>query len=93
MWDFEAAETELWTTPPDPLLKAVTKFVTDENFVWSGTATELVELLGVDMKPNVLTLKLNLTAGRLLNDYGIVYETTRTHNGRSVILKRKRDDA
>ena len=92
-WDFEAAETELWKTPPDPLLEAVAKFVTEDNPVWSGTATELVELLGVELKANALTLKLNLTAGRLLNDYGIVYETTRTHNGRSVTLKRKRDDA
>ena len=92
-WDFEAAEMELWKTPPDPLLETVAKFVTEGNPVWSGTATELVELLGVELKANVLTLKLNLTAGRLLNDYGIVYETNRTHNGRSVTLKRKRDDA
>ena len=73
--------------------QAVAKFVTENNPVWSGTATELVEQLGVELKPNALTLKPNLTAARLLNDYGIAYETTRTHNGRSVTLKRKRDDA
>lgn len=92
-WDFETAETELWITPPDPILEAIAKFVTKENPEWSGTATELVLQLGVDLKPNALTLKLNVTAARLLNDYGIVYETTRTHNGRSVILKCRRDDA
>lgn len=91
-WDFETAETELWKTPPDPILEVIAKFVTEENTEWSGTATELVIQLGVDLKPNALTLKLNVTAARLLNDYGIVYETTRTHNGRSVILKRRRDD-
>lgn len=91
-WDFETAETELWKTPPDLILEAIAKFVTEENPEWSGTATELVMQLGVDLKPNALTLKLNVTAARLLNDYGIVYETTRTHNGRSVILKRRRDD-
>ena len=91
-WDFEATETELWKTPPDPVLEAVAKFVT-ENPKWSGTATELVELLGVDMKPNVLTTKLNVTAGRLLDEYGIVYKSMRTHNGRSVVLQCKRDDA
>lgn len=92
-WDFETAETELWKTPPDPILEAIAKFVTEENPEWSGTATELVMQLGIDLKPNALTLKLNVTAARLLNDYGIVYETNRTHNGRSVILKRRRGDA
>lgn len=67
--------------------------MTEDNPIWSGTATELVEQLGLDMKPNALTLKLNLTAARHLNDYGIACETTRTHNGRSVTLRRKRDDA
>lgn len=41
------------------------------------------------MKPNVLTLKLNVTAGRLLNEYGIIYATSRTHSGRNVTLKLK----
>ena len=92
-WDFESAETELWKSPPEPILEKVAEFITNENSEWTGTATELVEKLGVDMKPNVLTLKLNVTAGQLLNDYGIIYKNTRTHNGRSVSLKRKRDDA
>lgn len=92
-WDFETAEMELWKTPPDPILEKIAEFVTEKNPEWSGTATELVKQLGVDLKPNTLSLKLNVTAARLLNDYGIVYETNRTHNGRSVILKRRRDDA
>lgn len=91
-WDLEAAETELRKTPPDPILEKIAKFLTEENPEWSGQATELVERLGVTLKANVLTLKLNLTADRLLNDYDIIYETTRNHNGRSVILKRRRDD-
>lgn len=41
------------------------------------------------MKPNVLTLKLNVTAGRLLNEYGIIYATSCTHSGRNVTLKLK----
>lgn len=59
-WDFETAETELWKTPPDPILEAIAKFVTEENPEWSGTATELVMQLGIDLKPNALTLKLML---------------------------------
>ena len=90
-WDFESAETELWKQPPEPLLEKISEFL-GERTEWQGTATELVELLKVDMKPNVLTLKINVTAGRLLDEYGITYDSKRTHNGRSVILRRKRDD-
>ena len=44
---------------------------------WSGTATELVKLLKADMKPNVITLKINVMAGRLLDEYGITYDSKR----------------
>lgn len=90
-WDFDSAETELWKQPPEPLLEKISEFL-GERTEWQGTATELVNLLKVDMKPNVLTLKINVTAGRLLDEYGISYDSKRTHNGRSVILRRKRDD-
>lgn len=90
-WDFESAETELWKEPPDPLLEKIAEFLGDKA-EWSGTATELVELIKVDMKPNILTLKMNVMAGRLLDEYSIAYDSKRTHNGRSIILRRKRDD-
>lgn len=35
----------------------------------------------------MLTRKLNVSADRLYNDYGIRYESKRTHEGRSVSLK------
>ncbi len=88
-WDFETAETELWKEPPDSILESISQFITVYNPEWSGTATELAERLGTDLKPNVLTLKLNVTAGRLLNEYGIIYATSRTHSGRNVTLKLK----
>ena len=91
-WDFESAETELWKEPPDPLLEKIAEFLGDKA-EWSGTATELVELIKADMKPNVLALKINVTSCRLLDEYGIAYDSKRTHNGRSIILRRKRDDA
>ena len=49
----------------------------------------LIFLSKTDMKPNVLTLTLNVTAGRLLNEYNIIYATSRTHSGRNVTLKLK----
>lgn len=86
-WDFESAETELWKEPPDPLLEKISEFLGDKS-EWSGTATELVGALGVDIKPNVLTLKINVTAGSLLDEYGIAYESKRTHKGRNITLRR-----
>lgn len=87
VWEFQGAETELWKLPPDPLLDAVAKMLTPEQPEWSGTPTELLERLsGVSIQANILTRKLNVSADRLYNDYGIRYESRRTHEGRVVKL-------
>lgn len=91
-WDFDSAETELWKEPPDPLLEKITDFLSEKD-EWQGTATELAELLGTDIQPNVLTRRLNVTAARLLNEYSIEYDNKpRNHIGRGVALRRRRDD-
>jgi hypothetical protein len=87
LWELETAETELWKEPPEPLLEKVAEFITADNAVWCGTPTELVEVLGVDMKANTLSMKLNINAGRLFNKYGIHYENKRCHDGRKVRLQ------
>ncbi len=84
-WQLERTETELWKPPPDPVLEAIAKLVTRDK-PWSGTATELVTALGVDLKPNTLTMRLNVNAGRLLNEHSIRYENHRNHDGRKVSL-------
>ena len=87
VWEFQGAETELWKLPPDQLLEAVAKVLTPEQPEWSGTPTELLERLsGVSIQANILTRKLNVSADRLYNDYGIRYESRRTHEGRVVKL-------
>lgn len=85
-WNFEKAETELWKEPPEPLLECIANLVTEKNPTWQGTATELIEKLGLDMKPNVVSLKLNVNAGRLMNDYGIRYTNQRNHSGRMIFF-------
>ena len=85
-WNFEKAETELWKEPPEPLLECIANLVTEENPTWQGTATELIEKLGLDMKPNVVSLKLNVNAGRLTNDYSIRYTNKRNHSGRMIFF-------
>ena len=85
-WDLDHAETELWKEPPEPLLECIANLVTEENPTWQGTATELIEKLGLDMKPNVVSLKLNVNAGRLMNDYSIRYTNKRNHSGRMIFF-------
>ncbi|WP_456236869.1 helicase RepA family protein [Caproicibacter fermentans] len=85
-WILEKAETELWREPPDPILEAVASVVTEVHQVWNGTPTELVNQLRLDMKPNALTLRLNVKAERLLQEYGVRYESSRNHSGRNICL-------
>lgn len=86
IWELEEVETEIWVEPPDPVLEAVAKVVTADNPEWQGTASELIALTNLDMKPNTLTLRLNVNAGRLMSEYHIAYESSRTHVGRRVKL-------
>lgn len=88
-WQLDHAETELWKKPPDPLLDKVATVITEDNSAWSGSATELVALLQEDIQPNILTRRLNVKAGELLNEYGIEYAMKRTRNGSFISLTRK----
>ena len=84
IWELEKVETELWREKPDPLLESIAEKVTTENPVWDGTVSELRDLLTLDITPNALGMKLNVTAGRLLNEYNILYESRRTHACRRI---------
>lgn len=87
IWELDSTETELWTEPPDPVLEVISKIVSEEDSVWKGTASELLEKLPeINLNPNVLTRKLNVSVGRLLDEYGIRYENSRNHNGRIITL-------
>lgn len=86
VWELEEVEAEIWAEPPDPVLEVVARVVTEDSPMWQGTASELLALTGLDMKPNTLTLRLNVNAGRLMSEYHIAYESTRNHAGRRVKL-------
>lgn len=86
VWELEEVEAEIWVEPPDPVLEAVAKVVSEESPEWQGTASDLLALTGLDMKPNTLTLRLNVNAGRLMSEYHIAYESSRNHAGRRVKL-------
>ena len=86
VWDLEKAEAETFVPKPEPVLETLASFITADNPDWCGRASELVEKLKLDLNPNTLTMKLNINASRLLNEYGIRYESKRNHDGRQVIF-------
>ena len=88
-WQLDHAETELWESPPDPLLGKIAAVITEDNPEWHGSATELVSLLQEDIQPNILTRRLNVNAGELRNEYNIEYAMKHTRNGSSISLARK----
>ncbi len=93
LWELEKSEIELWNEPIEPLIEDVSKLFTDDFTLWEGSPTELVELLKLEIKPNILTYKLNVNASKLLLQFNIMYENKRTHNGRKIKLELQRDGA
>lgn len=89
-WELEKLEAEPCREVSEPVLETLSSFLGPAG-QWSGTATELAGALGLEIKANALTLKLNINAGRLLDEYGISYKSSRTHSGRRIELRR--DDA
>ena len=83
IWNLERMENELYKEPPDPVLEAIAKLVKEP---WSGSPTELVSFLQIDMLPNTLTKHLNVNSGRLLLEYNIQYANSRIHAGRRIKL-------
>lgn len=93
VWDYESVERDLWIEPPEPLLESIALKIFSETDRWEGTASELCGILPMEIKPHALSMKLNVNVGRLLQEYGIHYQNSRTHAGRKIVLwKDERDD-
>ena len=88
-WELDRAETDLWKEPPEPLLEIIARKITPDCPTWQGTPTELVTFLGVEIQPNALSMKLNVNAGRLLQEYKISYSSRRTHKSKLISLELK----
>lgn len=73
------------------MLEAIGNFITADNPTWEGTATELIEKLELDIKPNALSLKLNINAGKLYNLFFVQYSNSRSHKGRKITLRYDED--
>ena len=86
VWDLDHAENELWKQPPDPVLEAVAKIVSNDNREWEGSPTELAQVIQTDMAVNRLTKHLNVNASRLLEEHQVKYENKTRHAGRRIRL-------
>ena len=86
-WELNGEKSPEYTEPPEPVLEAIGNFINADNPTWEGTATELIEKLELDIKPNALSLKLNVNAGKLYNLYFVQYSNSRSHKGRKITLR------
>lgn len=88
LWELESEAVEELERSPDPLLEAVVEMLDQEKQQWSGTPVQLAVLLPeIQIAPNVLTRRLNVSAERLMREYGIRYTNTRNHHGRHITLQ------
>ena len=90
-WELSGEKSPEYTEPPEPVLEAIGNFINADNPTWEGTATELIEKLELDIKPNALSLKLNVNAGKLYNLYFVQYSNSRSHKGRKITLRYDED--
>ena len=86
-WELSGEKSPEYTEPPEPVLEAIGGFINADNLIWEGTATELIEKLELDIKPNALSLKLNVNAGKLYNLYFVQYTNKRTHKAKLIQLR------
>ncbi|MGN1100979.1 MAG: AAA family ATPase [Huintestinicola sp.] len=86
-WELCGEKSSEYTESPEPVLEAIGSFINADNPSWEGTATELIKKLELDIKPNALSLKLNINAGKLYNLYFVQYSNRRSHKGRKITLR------
>ena len=86
-WKLSREKSPEYTEPPEPVLEAIGGFINADNLIWERTATELIEKLELDIKPNALSLKLNVNAGKLYNLYFVQYTNKRTHKAKLIQLR------
>ena len=87
VWGYKESETTLWQEDEDPLLLRISDMLLLEK-EWSGTATELIEKLGLEgIAVNALSRKLNSKASILCNKYSIRYSPSRRSDSRILTFK------
>ena len=85
LWNF-IEETNPFEEPKDELLEKISSLVSIDKPEWSGTATDLINELKLNLKANVLSRKLNPLSAKLYKDYNILYENSHTKDTRFIRL-------
>ena len=86
IWNLEKVENELHKEPPDHVLEAVSRLVSADQPVWTGSPSELAGAVHAGMAANALSKYLNVKSGRLLDEYHVRYENKVRHEGRRITL-------
>ena len=86
IWNLEKVENELHKEPPDHILESVSRLVSAEQPVWTGSPSALADAVHVGMAANALSKYLNVKSGRLLDEYHVRYENKVRHEGRCITL-------
>ncbi|MCD8160867.1 MAG: helicase RepA family protein [Clostridiales bacterium] len=91
-WQLSNVEKTIFSRKADPLLYSIAGFMVDKS-EWTGTATELVELLDcADLKPHVLTRKMNAGVSDLYNKFGVSYtQNERSRDKRTFTLRNRKE--
>ena len=53
---------------------------------WEGRASDLGQVLKTDLQPNMLTRKLNVSKGKVSDQFHVLYDVKRTKNGSFITL-------
>ena len=70
----------------DQVIMRIAEFVREEEY-WTGSATELLSRLPeLDLKPNIITRRLNVDISVLYNDFDIKYTYKRSGDKRTITL-------
>lgn len=91
-WQLSNVEKTIFSRKADSLLYSIAGFMVDKS-EWTGTATELVELLDcADLKPHVLTRKMNAGVSDLYNKFGVSYtQNERSRDKRTFTLRNMKE--
>ena len=86
VWEVTKAEKELHKKKVDPVTLKIVGYIREQG-CWTGTATELLACLpDLDLKPNVLTRRLNVDTSVLYNEFKIEYTNKRSGDKRTITL-------
>ncbi|MDD4591384.1 MAG: hypothetical protein PHG06_13300 [Parabacteroides sp.] len=74
LWRLDSVEQNLKPPAENPLLQKLSSFLSLDNTSWQGTASELIDTLElVDITPNVLARRLNVSVDELKNRYDGIF--------------------